>query len=167
MSKVFDLLDAANLYLVRFEKIIVFVVLMLMITVAFGQVVVRNLFSFGFMWADQVMRNAVLWVAFIGAALATNYIRHIRVDVFPRYLTGSKRMIAEVSAVVLLMVACVFFSIAATDYLMVQRKSSLNLLLFGIPDWTMIAVIPYFFIITVFRCIINIRKIITEYKGSA
>jgi TRAP-type C4-dicarboxylate transport system permease small subunit len=166
MSKIFDLLDAANLYLVRFEKIIVFVVLMLMITVAFGQVVVRNLFSFGFMWADQVMRSSVLWVAFIGAALATNYIRHIRVDVFPRYLTGRKQMIAEVSAVVLLMVACVFFAIAAMDYLMVQRKSSLNLLLFGIPDWTMIAVIPYFFIITVFRCIINIRNIITEYMGS-
>ncbi|MDY6856552.1 MAG: TRAP transporter small permease subunit [Thermodesulfobacteriota bacterium] len=161
MSKVFYVLNRANSYLVRFEKIIVFIVLLLMITVAFGQVVVRNLFSFGFMWADQVMRNSVMWVAFLGAALATNYIRHIRVDVFPRYLTGKERMIAEVIAVVFLMTSCIFFAYAATDYLMVQKKSSLNLLLFGIPDWTLITVIPYFFIVTIFRCILIIRKIVT------
>ncbi|MDO9547850.1 MAG: hypothetical protein Q7J65_02665, partial [Candidatus Marinimicrobia bacterium] len=48
----------------------VFLMLMLVL-LSFSQVVLRNFFSTGFNAFEELMRNAVLWIAFVGAVLTT------------------------------------------------------------------------------------------------
>lgn len=78
----------------RFEGALTVFVLILMVFVAGFQAFVRNLslfkvewaskMLFDIEWADAILRNGTLWVAFLGASLATYYGRHIGIDVIMR-----------------------------------------------------------------------------------
>ena len=50
------------------------------------QIILRNVFHSGLLWADPLMRHIVLWLGCLGAALATTSARHINIDVFSRAL---------------------------------------------------------------------------------
>lgn len=83
----------------RGEAAVTAVVLLTMIVVAFLQASVRNFSDWGFEWAtaalahiewaDTVLQKGTLWVAFLGASLATHEGRHIGIDILPR-LSGDK-----------------------------------------------------------------------------
>ena len=167
MQKLFDVLVMANRKICKFEKGFSFAILLAMVAISFGQVVVRNVFAFGFMWADQVLRACVLWLAFLGASLATDYARHIRVDIFPRYLTGKRQKFVEISATLFLLVGCIFFAYAAWDYMIVKYHSNLNIFLRGIPDWIIVTILPYFFIMTIFRSTLHIQAIMVKQGNSS
>ncbi|MBN1653884.1 MAG: TRAP transporter small permease subunit [Deltaproteobacteria bacterium] len=78
----------------RFEGGLTVFVLILMVFVAGFQAFVRNLslfrvewasrMLFDIEWADAILRNGTLWVAFLGASLATYHGRHIGIDVIMR-----------------------------------------------------------------------------------
>ena len=68
------------------EKLIVVLLLSLMILVAFAQIVLRNFWATGLAWGDPFVRYLVLWVGFIGAALATHQGKHIKIDVLSHWL---------------------------------------------------------------------------------
>ena len=52
------------------------------------QIVLRNFFDTGVSWGDSLVRYLVVWVGFIGAAIATKEGKHINIDVVSRWLTG-------------------------------------------------------------------------------
>jgi len=56
--------------------------LMLAALVVFGcaQIVLRNAFHSGLLWADPLMRHLVLWLGDLGACLESARMRHISVD---------------------------------------------------------------------------------------
>lgn len=78
----------------RIEGGLTVIVVILMVFVAGFQAFVRNLslfrvewaskMLFDIEWADAILRNGTLWVAFLGASLATYYGRHIGIDVIMR-----------------------------------------------------------------------------------
>ncbi|MDE2237792.1 MAG: TRAP transporter small permease subunit, partial [Elusimicrobia bacterium] len=47
-----------------------------MSSLAFLQVLRRELFGSGALWADPLLRSLVLWVGFLGAALAAAEDKH-------------------------------------------------------------------------------------------
>jgi TRAP-type C4-dicarboxylate transport system permease small subunit len=82
----------------RLEGALTVIVLILMVFVAGFQAFVRNLslfkvewaakMLFDIEWADAILRNGTLWVAFLGASLATYYGRHIGIDVIVRVVSS-------------------------------------------------------------------------------
>jgi len=78
----------------RGESWLTFAVLIMMVLVAGFQASVRNLTRFDIAWAnellnnmewaDSFMRKGTLWLAFLGASLATHYHKHICIDVLLR-----------------------------------------------------------------------------------
>ena len=74
--------------LLALERGVLVLLFSLMIVLAFAQVVLRNFFSVGLIWADPLLRNSVLWLGFIGASLATQQDKHIRIDLVGRFLKG-------------------------------------------------------------------------------
>lgn len=60
--------------------------LLLLVCLAFLQILLRNLFDTGIGWADPFLRMLVLWVTFFGAMIATREKHHISVDLLSRYL---------------------------------------------------------------------------------
>lgn len=86
----------------RGEGAIAAVVLVAMILVASIQAALRNLTYFelswandalgAFDWADQFLKKGTLWLAFLGASLATRDERHIGIDVLPKLLPPKSKL---------------------------------------------------------------------------
>ena len=74
----------------RLETVLITILLTLMILMAFSQIVLRNFFATGIDWGDALVRYLVVWVAFIGAAVATREGKHITIDLLSHWLTGAR-----------------------------------------------------------------------------
>lgn len=73
----------------RLEKWLLVFLLGFMIGFSLLQIVLRNVFSTGFVWGDSLLRHAVLWISLLGAGRATAEDKHIRIDLLPRLLPAS------------------------------------------------------------------------------
>lgn len=73
----------------RLEQILIATLLTMMILLAFSQIVLRNFFDTGIDWGDALVRYLVVWVGFIGAAIAAKEGKHITIDVLSRWITGA------------------------------------------------------------------------------
>lgn len=87
----------------RFEGWITVAVLLLMVVTAGGQALVRNLTRFDIAWANQMLtdmdwadsllRKGTMWLAFLGASLATEAHKHIGIDVIHRIVPARVKYI--------------------------------------------------------------------------
>lgn len=57
-----------------------------MISLAAAQILLRNGFGSGLVWADELLRILVLWVGLAGALAASRDRNQIRIDVLSRFL---------------------------------------------------------------------------------
>jgi TRAP-type C4-dicarboxylate transport system permease small subunit len=57
-----------------------------MIGVAAFQVIARNLFDFGLLWGDGLVRVLVLWVTLLGGMVASRRDEHIRMDLLGKLI---------------------------------------------------------------------------------
>lgn len=57
-----------------------------MVLLATTQILLRNLWDTGLVWADPALRVAVLWIALLGALAASRDDNHIRIDLLTRFL---------------------------------------------------------------------------------
>jgi TRAP-type C4-dicarboxylate transport system permease small subunit len=73
----------------RLEQILIAALLAIMIILAFSQIVLRNFFATGIAWGDSLVRYLVVWVGFVGAAIAAKEGKHITIDVLSRWITGA------------------------------------------------------------------------------
>lgn len=158
MSSLFDFLERIDGYLVTMEKGLIIFVLFLLIILSFGQVTARNIFKIGYMWIDELTRVIVLWMAFIGGALCSEYARHMRIDIILHLMKGKKKRAVEIIGNVFIIVICSFFLLASINHIKYQMESSVQLMLQGVPDWVISLVIPYFFIVTILRALLRIKK---------
>ena len=73
--------------------------LLTMISLAVSQIVLRNAFDTGITWADSLLRVLVLWIALIGALVATRQQQHINIDLISRFLpVSAKRFVSAIVA---------------------------------------------------------------------
>jgi len=77
--------------LIYIEKIIAASSLFLLLAITLLQVVLRNFFELGFFDIDVIARHLVLFVSFMGAALASEGSRHIKIDCVNSLLSPSTK----------------------------------------------------------------------------
>jgi len=53
---------------------------------AVGQIVLRIFFSFGFIWADELVKLLVLWIALVASIAASRSDRHLRIDILSNFV---------------------------------------------------------------------------------
>ena len=123
------------------ERSIIVAFLGVMVVLAFLQVVLRNLFSFGFLWADPLLRYLVVWVGFVGASVATRQEKHFGIEFLNRYL--SPRALHIVKSVVDAFASgvAVLLAIAAYQFL-AEGIGADEMDLFGLPKRLYYAVLP-------------------------
>lgn len=131
-------------WLSRIESGTLVVLVFLMVFLAFGQIVLRNLFSSGLLWTDLLMRQLVLWVGFLGASLAVREGRHISIDVLPQMLPTQFRPWLKVLVHFTAGVVTVFLTVAAWNFVRMEIEFSTTVFL-NIPAWIFQTVLPYSF----------------------
>lgn len=72
--------------LVRLEIWFGGLALLLLLGLTLGQIIARNVFDSGIPGADLLPRHLVLYITFMGAALASDAGRHIRVDALAAWM---------------------------------------------------------------------------------
>ena len=134
----------------RLEKFIVAAMLSVMILLAFLQIVLRNLFSTGISWGDPLVRYLVLWVGFIGAGLATKEGKHITIEVFSKWFSGtSRRYLQAISCLVSALICCLLTFAGRT---FVQNEAQMAGTTFlEIPVWIPEVIIPLTFALMALR----------------
>ena len=123
------------------EKILLAAMLALMILMAFSQIVLRNFFDTGIPWGDSLVRYLVLWVGFIGAAMATREGKHINIDVFSNLLPDNGKAINRVIIHLFSCAVCCLLAYAATKF--VHNEFQMEHIVFlGLPAWGLQLIIP-------------------------
>jgi TRAP-type C4-dicarboxylate transport system permease small subunit len=134
----------------RAEVAVLALMLMALIGLGCAQILLRNVFHSGWLWADPLMRHIVLWLGALGAAVASARMRHISVDALSRLLPASllplrRLVVYGVSAVV-----CYALTIA-TMRLVVDERSFGEVAFFGVRTWVLQLVLPVAFAIMTYR----------------
>jgi C4-dicarboxylate transporter, DctQ subunit len=79
-------LEKTQWFLHRIETYLLAALLMSLLLVSVAQIGMRIFFDSGFIWAEAVGRQGVLWLALLGALGATRAKKHIAIDALPRVL---------------------------------------------------------------------------------
>jgi TRAP-type C4-dicarboxylate transport system permease small subunit len=119
------------------------------------QIVLRNFFHSGVLWADPLMRHIVLWLGCLGAALATTSARHINIDVFSRLLPDGIKPWRR--SLVYGATALATFILGVSAWRLVVDERSYGDMAFGsVPVWVLQLVLPVAFFMICYRSLVNL-----------
>jgi TRAP-type C4-dicarboxylate transport system permease small subunit len=160
-------LDKACRFLSRIEDGILVGLLMLMIITAFTQIFLRNLFEFGIVWGDVMVRILVLWIGLVGAMVASRQNNHISIDLITRYLPKRPKNI--VNSLTQLFASLVCGIAAYHSALFVKMEFEYGGTAFAkVPTWLCEAIIPVAFIVIALRyCILFMTNLSKAIKPSS
>ncbi|HJL61954.1 MAG TPA: TRAP transporter small permease [Pseudomonadales bacterium] len=129
-------------------------VLTSMLLMAVVQICLRNFFDSGLLWGESFLRILLLWLAMLGAMVATRESNHIRIDVLSRYLGP---MSSKAMGLVTNLFSAVICSIVAYHaFEFVQFEFEDKTIAFGnVPVWACQSIIPVGFFIIAVRFVIN------------
>ncbi len=131
--------------------------LAVMLFMGFTQVVLRNLFSTSILWGDVFLRHVVLWVAFLGAIVATGEKRHITIDALTKVLSDKGKKIAGIITGIASVVVCYFLTDASHRFLVDEIEFGGTLML-DIPRWIFQLIIPLGFGLMMLRFSIRVLE---------
>ena len=136
---------------------VLFVALLIFTLVALGatQIVLRNFFNSGLMWAEPLMRHIVLWLGACGAALASARVRHISVDALTRLLParhGRARRVIVYGATAL----AAWLLVIATARLVADERAFGEVAFLGVRTWVAQLILPGAFALITYRTILGI-----------
>ncbi len=121
---------------------------------AVGQIVLRQIFNTGFIWADELIKLIVLWLAMVGSVAAARDNRHIRIDLLSHLL--SDNVIRYIRVIVDLFAAgvCVVLSWHAWRYLQLEIEFE-DTVLIDTPAWILHIIVPVAFALLAYRFVVG------------
>lgn len=118
------------------------------------QIVLRNGFSEGLFWADELVRMLVLWIAVVGALAATRDRRHIAIELIVRALPALPQRIVR-SGVALFAASISFvFAWQAWRFTMDSREFG-DIVLGDWPAWYFQLILPVGFALIGWRFLVT------------
>lgn len=128
-------------FLNRLEEILLGSFMIFMVLLGFIQILFRNVLSVGLYWIDPLLRHSVLWVALLGASVATREDRHISIDLLSEKLGNKSRAYLQVGLNLFAAVICLILVRPAIRF--VQEEYAVGkILAFNIPNWASQTVMP-------------------------
>ena len=132
------------------------IALLLALLIFFGclQIVLRNFFNSGIVWADPLMRHIVLWLGCLGGAVATYKVRHINIDVLSRYLKGPPAAVRERVVYLATAIGASFLGLASLG-LVVQERQYGGIEFLFLYTWQLQCILPFAFFLITYRSLVN------------
>lgn len=145
-----------------FEKSIVIGLILVMLGLASLDIIMRLFELGGINWLSKFLRLGVLWLALLGALIATKTNEHIRVDLINR-MVKNPRVLDVIS---LLFASLVSFALALPSYNLVIMTFEFEDKFFSnIPLWTMQLLMPLTFLLMGIRfLILAFKKILNKER---
>jgi TRAP-type C4-dicarboxylate transport system permease small subunit len=128
-------------WVAKIEDSLLALLLGLMILLASGQILLRNLFDMGFDWSDPLLRVLVLWLGLIGAMVATREKNHITIDVLTHTLPPIGQKLAYYVINIFSSIVCATISYHATRFVLMEYEDSM-IAFSNVPAWLCEIIIP-------------------------
>ena len=144
------LLDLIDRILHRIETTLLVLILLGMLFLSFLQVVLRNIPDVGgLIWIDPLIRHSLLWIAFLGAAVATRGNRHIAIDAFSRFLPVRWQSVTRSLTNAFAAVICYFLFEGSLGFMRQELDMPPRFIIEGLPLTTVQMIIPVGFILLI------------------
>lgn len=151
---------------VAVENTLIVVLLSVMIVMAGGQILLRNLFDMSISWGDPLLRVSVLWIGLFGAMAAARHDKHIRINVLQRFVpvrvADIGRMITDLFAALV----CGMVSYHAV-HLVIMEKSTGGHAFGSVPSWVCELIIPIGFAVMALRFLLSFLMLLTGARTTA
>ena len=132
----------------RMEKTLVVALFGAIIGMIGFNIVARNLFDRSYQIILEISPTLVLWLALLGSTLALKYQRHIRLEIFLRYVAPPLRQAARSAACLFGLVVMALLLVASVGF--VQNEVAM----FG-PKGCATVILPVFFALAAFRFLVQ------------
>ncbi len=138
-------------WLGRLEEGLIALLLAVMTSISFTQVIARYVFNYSFVWALEVVTTLFAWLIFLGMSYGVRGHAHIGVDALIKILPSQvARVLAGVAALLGVVYAAIFLY---GGYVYVAKMYTIGIIMqdVPIPQWVPRLVLPIGFALLAFR----------------
>ena len=122
---------------------------------AVAQIVLREVFSTGFIWADELIKLLVLWLAMVGSVAASRDNRHIRIDALSRILPDTAIKLTRILVDLFAVAVCAVIAWFSYQYLLLEIEFE-DKVLIDTPAWIAHLIVPLAFAVISYRFAVSI-----------
>jgi TRAP-type C4-dicarboxylate transport system permease small subunit len=144
------LLGWINRLISRLEDGLLIGLVAALLLVAVAQIILRNAFGEGLLWAEPAMRIAVLWIAMIGGMVACREGGHIKINLFEVYAQGRVRRLLASLAYLGACLTCAVLAYASWLFVGYERMDGMTTFL-NLPAWWFESILPVGFAVMTLR----------------
>ncbi len=144
------LLGWINRLISRLEDGLLIGLVAALLLVAVAQIILRNAFGEGLLWAEPAMRIAVLWIAMIGGMVACREGGHIKINLFEVYAQGRARRLLASLAYLGACLTCAVLAYASWLFVGYERMDGMTTFL-NLPAWWFESILPVGFAVMALR----------------
>ena len=151
----------------KLEYLVLVFLFTIMVGLAFLQIVLRICFATGILWGDPLLRHILLWVALLGATMATKEGKHINIDVISKLFPDRGKAAIQALTNLFSAVICVFLIQASLKFIRDEFQAG-ALAFLKVPTWTVTLIFPVAFGLIALRFgISSFRNGAMAIRGSA
>ena len=132
------------------EDAVLVITLTAMILLAASQIVMRNLFNFGFIWSDEMLRMLVLWIAVSGAVAASRSDKHINIAILDRFLPDKVKLAVKIVIHMFTAGVCGVVTWHSVQFVRMSQEFG-DVLMGSIPAWMPQLILPVGFGLICYR----------------
>ena len=125
----------------RAEDATLIMALVSMLAMALTQIVMRNFLDSGFLWAESFLRILVLWVAILGAMVATRENNHISIDLVSRLLSVRQYRVISWLAQCFSAAVCFCAAYYCVEYIQYEYEDK-TIAFAEVPVWVCQSIMP-------------------------
>ena len=130
------------------ENALLVLLLSAMMLLAVGQIVLRMFFDSGLLWADELLKIFVLWIALVASVAAARSRRHLRIDILSRYVPQRYARIPELLVDLFAAGICGLIAWHSLQFILLSMGDTV---LVDIPSWVAQGILPLAFLLMCYR----------------
>ncbi|HVN72095.1 MAG TPA: TRAP transporter small permease subunit [Desulfomonilia bacterium] len=124
------------------EDAVISFMLLSMILLVLVQIVLRNFYAAGISGGAEMVRHLLLWVAFLGAAIAAREGKHIKIDIAQRILPPRPKNFVEILTGLFTTIVCALLLYASIRFIRADYGLGTTIPFFNLRIWILELVIP-------------------------
>jgi TRAP-type C4-dicarboxylate transport system permease small subunit len=135
------------------ENAVLVILLGALMLLAVGQIALRVFFSFGFIWADELVKLLVLWIALAASIAASRNDRHLRIDVLSHFVAVKYARVPRLIVDAFAAFMCGILAWQSWRYVQLTIEFE-DTVLVDLPAWIAYGLLPLSFALMCYRFVL-------------
>ena len=148
------------------ESAALVILLSSLIFLAVAQIVAREFFNTGLVWADELIKFFVLWIALIAAIAASRSDRHLRIDALSQFVAERFARYPRIIVDAFAGFMCGLLAWHSWRYLQLTIEFG-DTILGDLPAWTAYLLLPLSFLLMSYRFfLLSASGVVRAFRSS-